>query len=421
MAAVQSAPIRPISIPKLDHGMAKRSTGIQIHQSSVAMPAIPSAARIRNSHIALDSYSPVNQNGSFEFDRVLKCGLVEKRTRKTKAWKHIYLVLRPNLLSIYKDQEEDKLRHKIHLSDLTAVALVKDPKNKRQNVFGLFTPSRNYHLEAPSSKDAEEWVDLIRREARIEEEEEEMFLGSPGARLEQPGFRERRMRKESQQKIIHDERLGSSSPEPVEPTSRVPKQSPNFRIGQPRISQSIDYSGNEFSEMSDSGMGSTYHSRSKVSIPSDHSASGNRPQSSSRPITIVRNVSQLSINNQATEPFNDPDRIIFQDHLLYLKTTGGVRQWKSLWVVLRPRSLAVYKTNAEYAPVLIIPMSTVIDAVEIDALSRTKRNCLQVITEEKSYRFCARDEEGLDRCLGAFKSLLKRRRGDKEAHAQGRA
>lgn len=29
--------------------------------------------------------SPVNQNGSFEFDRVLKSGYVQKRTQKTKV------------------------------------------------------------------------------------------------------------------------------------------------------------------------------------------------------------------------------------------------------------------------------------------------------------------------------------------------
>lgn len=29
--------------------------------------------------------SPVNQNGSFEFDRVIKAGTVMKRTRKTKV------------------------------------------------------------------------------------------------------------------------------------------------------------------------------------------------------------------------------------------------------------------------------------------------------------------------------------------------
>src|SRR5579871_2037819 len=100
-----------------------------------------------------------------------------------QAWKPIYLVLRPNLLSIYKDQNEVKLRHKILLSDLTAVALLKDPKQRRQNVFGLFSPSRDYHLEAKSKKDAEEWVELIRQEARIEEEEEEMLLASPGGNM----------------------------------------------------------------------------------------------------------------------------------------------------------------------------------------------------------------------------------------------
>jgi hypothetical protein len=35
---------------------------------------------------------------------------------------------------------------------------------------------------------------------------------------------------------------------------------------------------------------------------------------------------------------------------------------------------------------------------------------LQIITEEKSYRFCTHDEESLIQCLGAFKSLLAKRR-----------
>ena len=39
----------------------------------------------RNGHLNLDTFSPVNQNGSFAFDRVLKSGEVYKRTRKTKV------------------------------------------------------------------------------------------------------------------------------------------------------------------------------------------------------------------------------------------------------------------------------------------------------------------------------------------------
>lgn len=62
------------------------------------------------------------------------------------------------------------------------MTFLKDPKQKRDNVFGLFSPSRNFHFQAPTKQDAQEWVDLIRRDARIEEEEEEMFLANPMAR-----------------------------------------------------------------------------------------------------------------------------------------------------------------------------------------------------------------------------------------------
>ena len=46
---------------------------------------IPLSTSIRNGHLNLDVFSPINQNGSFEFDRVLKSGEVYKRSRKTKV------------------------------------------------------------------------------------------------------------------------------------------------------------------------------------------------------------------------------------------------------------------------------------------------------------------------------------------------
>lgn len=70
----------------------------------------------------------------------------------------------------------------------------------------------------------------------------------------------------------------------------------------------------------------------------------------------------------------------------------------------------MYKDENEYAPLLILELANIINVVEIDPVSRTKRNCLQIITEERSYRFCARSEEGLDLALGGFKSLLMRRK-----------
>ena len=39
----------------------------------------------KGGHLSLDIASPVTQNGSFEFDRVLKSGELLKRNKKTKV------------------------------------------------------------------------------------------------------------------------------------------------------------------------------------------------------------------------------------------------------------------------------------------------------------------------------------------------
>lgn len=76
--------------------------------------------------------------------------------------------------------------------------------------------------------------------------------------------------------------------------------------------------------------------------------------------------------------------------------------------------MAFYKNDEEYAANLIIPLSNIINAVEIDPISRSKAHCMQVIAEEKSYRFCASSEDALAEWLGALKSQLTKRK-DKKA------
>lgn len=93
-----------------------------------------------------------------------------------------------------------------------------------------------------------------------------------------------------------------------------------------------------------------------------------------------------------------------------LKSKSGVRQWKKLWMVLRPKSLALYKNEEEYAAVLVMAFHNIIDAVEINPISKSKQFCLQLITEERNYRMCAPDDDGLARWLGAVKSLLVKRK-----------
>ncbi|KAK2855598.1 hypothetical protein FQN49_005031, partial [Arthroderma sp. PD_2] len=129
---------------------------------------------VRRSQIpGLDAFSPVNENGSFEFDRVLKRGKVLRRSKSKHAfkssWKPGYLVLRPNLLSLYKDKEEAQLQIALSLSDVSAVAHLKaTSRSSRPNVFGIFSPSKNYRFQATSAEEADSWVDKLHRECSVD-------------------------------------------------------------------------------------------------------------------------------------------------------------------------------------------------------------------------------------------------------------
>lgn len=385
----------------------------------------PSVSNLRSGHLTLDTLSPVNQNGSFEFDRVIKSGEVLKRTRKTKAWKSIYIVLRPNLLSIYRNSQEDKLRHQITLSDLTAVARQKDPKGKAQHVFGLFSPSRNYHLGAKSDKEAQDWVELIRREARIDEDEEEIALASPGGATGVYSGFERHL-DGGIQSLMADRHGGYSSSEaepfPLSESLRKPTSKIAAFHSARRPSHTLEYSGPEqgsYSDFSDS-MGpparmsalSLSHSEQQVDIansPTSNMVYGSSQHSNINQATPTQ-APASGVQEQRPSPAQDSERVICQGWIYLLKTTSGVRQWKKLWMVLRPKSLALYKNHEEYSAVQILSFSSIINVVEIDPVSHSKRFCVQIITEEKTYRLCTPDEDSLARWLGAFKSLLVKRK-----------
>ncbi|KAI1777951.1 PH domain-containing protein [Hypoxylon cercidicola] len=393
--------------------LPNRGASLAIHPSFPMDTSANNAINRIRARFASPSSSPVNQNGSFEFDRVLKSGYVQKRTQKTKTWKSVYLVLRPRALSIYKTEKENKLRHLIYTSELSAVTFLKDPKTRRENIFGLFAPARNYHFEAPSLKDAQEWVDLIRRDARIEEEEEEMFLASPAVRRQtfapvgmvQNGSG---TTKNPSNLPLDSERLVSSSPEPIDPRSSKSIPSTSRRLSHNDYS---GLSGNELASHSDfsDNEGQRAHGASIESLTARSlGTSALQPEfgSNDRPMLRNRNGSQLSGLNLE----NDPDRVVWQGWLWLLNSKRGIKQWKNRWAVLRPRNLILYKDESEYKASFILSLGTIVNIVDIDPVSKTKLHCFQAITDEKSYRFCAHDEETLVRCLGAFKSLLSKRR-----------
>ncbi|KAE8392778.1 hypothetical protein BDV23DRAFT_150422 [Aspergillus alliaceus] len=364
----------------------------------------------RNGRVNLDTFSPVNENGSFEFDRVLKTGKVLRRVKHKHAfrasWKQAYFVLRPNLLSVYKDEEATRLRLSITLSEVTAVAPVKSPRSTRQHVFGIFSPSKNYRFQASSEKDAQDWIERIRAETRVDEEEEAFLALS----MKENNTATSKQRIDDTTDFSDIENVGRAS-------------SPEFgRAGSPvqssgRLAAHQNFSGHDitsYSEWSD-GPASNSSIRPASRTSTNPNLSVSTP--SGHP-TTARDTGRIQESGNTRR---DPERVICNGYLQCLRIKGGVRQWKRLWVVLRPKSLGFYKDEQEYSAVKILPMAQVFDAAEIDPVSRSKLYCLQVIAEEKSYRLCADNEESLAKWLGSLKSVLVARKKLESETAPGAA
>lgn len=201
---------------------------------------------------------------------------------------------------------------------------------------------------------------------------------------------------------LDQERLASSSPEPND--SLPPKPLSSYRRRPSSNIESGGLSGNEFlshSDFSDSEAPRVGASFENLAV---RSLSNSAVQL--RPMLGGRNLSQLSGLNIET----DPDRVVWQGWLQFLKHKRGVKQWKNCWAVLRPRNLILYKDESEYTAAFIMALSVVVNVVDVDPISKNKLHCMQIITDEKRYRFCAHDEEALVHCLGAFKSLLSKRK-----------
>ena len=368
----------------------------------------------------LDAFSPVNENGSFEFDRVLKSGKLLRRSKNKHvsclhvifgsvsfachvanvsqsfkaSWKPCYMVLRPNLLSVYKDEDEAQLQISIATSDISAVALVKAPKSKRPNVFGIFSPAKNYRFQAPSADDTDDWIHKIRSEFPATHLDTEHGQGH--------GTAENRIvtvEESAYETSDHEGHAPSGNPRAL----RAIPINPSIRDA-PR---SRDTDANEIascSELSDTA-GHPASFQSMTLFPATPVSPG--PAADPRP-GIRRDASQHS-DMGSTQL--ETERVIFQGYLQCLKTIKGVRQWKKYWIVLRPHNLYFYKNNQEYLAISIISMDTVISAAEIDPISRSKPYCFQVIAEDKAHRFSAPDEETLDKWLGSLTSVLIKMHG----------
>lgn len=411
-------PQRPLNAPLLS-------------PSRIAAAQRPVSQYRSGGHLNLDILSPVDQNGSFCFDRVIKSGKVHRRIKKKGAWKaswqSSYLVLRPNLLSIYKNENETNLRASIALSDITAVARVR--KANHDNVFGVFSPSKNYHFKCGSEQETADWVNQVRLEARADEYDMETF-DPPQPPYSQP--QKPLPASDTTDQSADDSPDAPGSPEAPawsvrgkerlnsKPQTSEPRQIPgkqtatreNTAPAEPQGTTSVSSFSDFASSLPKQNVG--YLS---ASIPKINALSPIASAQQLRPSEPIRNVSQTSINDLSTHP----DRIIRQGYLSLHRPSRPGRSWKPLWCVLRAKSLTFYKDEHEYETIKLLPLGGIIDAAEIDPVGRGREFCFQVIVEEKTYKFsCDRDgEEGLVGWVGAIKSVLAKR--DEKRRERGKS
>lgn len=280
-------------------------------------------------------------------------------------------------------------------------------------------------------------MEKIREAARIDEEEEEMILQSPGGAGE-TAYQVFERSIDARISPYGTESVGggymsSSDAENLGPNHAIPitktRDQHSNTVSSVRRPSYVSYSGAEghgsYSDFSDiAGPTSRLSALSLAQTDPRPSTSSTQPiptpaGAQARPAMGLRSTSQMSNLNMPASQSKEADweRVVHNSWIYLLKSHRGVRQWKKVWLVVRPKGLALYKGDDEYAALLILPLNMVIDVVEINPISRSKRYCMQIISEERNYRFCCQDEETLTRCLGSMKSLLskqKMRRKEKE-------
>lgn len=217
-------------------------------------------------------------------------------------YKQTNLVLRPVSVSVYSDAEHTRLRHRILLTDVTAVARRRQSKRSRAAVFTIFTPARNFHFDTREEALADAWVEAIRAAARVDEWEEGAIASS-----EDDG-----------------EPAAMAAASTTAPRTIPGRRPSSSAAGQGALSGHEGMSAGSFSSIS--SMGAANFRGSAFSL-----ANVGPEQPKMGPRTM-----------SAAEAEMDQERVLRNGWLHLLKGKGGVKKWKPVWAVLRAKSLAIY-------------------------------------------------------------------------------
>ncbi|KAJ8097929.1 hypothetical protein POJ06DRAFT_25347 [Lipomyces tetrasporus] len=151
------------------------------NQQGTTVPASSASAVVRAS-------TETDERSSMNNDVIIRNGWLLKRGKRW-TWARRWFVLRPAQLTIYKNDSEYKAADIIPISDINTAAILSEKSDsKRKAHFAIFTPSRNYHLQANTPVEAEDWVTDIKMAVRLAEQQLEFLRRQSAATFRAPNF-----------------------------------------------------------------------------------------------------------------------------------------------------------------------------------------------------------------------------------------
>lgn len=303
---------------------------------------------------AAERISPRSLASQVEGNKVLAATYLLKRSSKTHQWKKKWVALRNCQLSYYKDSSEHKAIKVLNRLNLLSFSAI--PDNQKYH-FAVYTNKKVLHFKTEDHNHYNTWIHAL-----------EVFF-------------------EDDEDSIENRPIKVDSPSRQRSTTN-----------QSAAMTEMDYTGPEdvSSGFSDSPL--TRHE----SIP---------PIIKEQP-TIheeEEDLDRLLRLQICTNDDNDDEHVIEQGYLLRLRKRYN--QWRRFFLILTNENLYFYKREDMFDRTYkIIPVTDIIDVIELDPLLRSKVWCMLIITPLKRLRFCAESEEDMIKWLTVLKMVIMRRK-----------
>ncbi|CCE88999.1 Piso0_001795 [Millerozyma farinosa CBS 7064] len=293
---------------------------------------------------------PVGEN------KVLISSYLSKRSKKTRQWRHVWVVLRNCQLSYYKNEKEHKALKVFSIDSILSFSEVKD---RASNHFAIYTNNRVLHFRAANRPLFDKWISAL----------EELDC-----------------RRQVEMGLI----------QPADSTAKGNNGITSEETG----GETAQSSSNE----EDTGYDTSTH------LPNGAHVMGNSTDECAEQGAVgVHNTTEgtdLHHNCTADDDDDDDEFVVQQGHLQKLKKRYSI--WQKYYVVMTNKSVSFFKHQEDvrkFKVVSSLPANDIIDVIELDPLSKSKKWCFLLITPTKRKRFCASSEADMLAWLSALKFL----------------